>query len=130
MNQNVRENTSEALTLTLCLQEDSILISKAVLGILGSPKQIQMMINDEQKKLLLQPCSVDDREAVVIPPQPMVQFEMSGHSLLKRIRKLTGWPDSMPRVVRGDYLSKYHAIVFDLSTAKLARLQKVSDNQN
>lgn len=111
------------LMLTLCLEEDSILVSNAIMGALGQPKQIQMLINDDQKKLLIQACSTDDREAVVIPHSTVLQFEMSGHSLLKRIRKLTGWMDNNPRVIYGTYVSQHDVIVFDLMSAQLARLQ-------
>ena len=120
MNHNAPEGVP--LVLTLCLEQDSILVSSAVLGALGFPRQIQMMINDEQKKLLLQSCSVEDREAVVVSKPEDGQFEMSGHSLIKRIRKLTGWADMMPRVLQGDYISQYHAIVFDLTKSRIARL--------
>ena len=103
--------------LTLCLNDDSILVSRAVLEALDCPRQIQMMINDEQRMLLLQPCTVESREAIVVRPDAEMQFEMSGHSLLKRVRRLTGWADSAPRVVFGNYISSHHAVVFDLSTA-------------
>ena len=35
---------NEPLMLTLCLEEDSILISKAILETLEHPKQVQMLI--------------------------------------------------------------------------------------
>ncbi len=113
----------EPLMLTLCLEEDSILVSKAILETLEHPKQVQMLINEERKMLLLQACTVDDREAVVIPPDVMMQFEMSGHALLRRIRRLTGWSDNRPRVIYGNYIPGHHAIVFDLQTAQPAKLQ-------
>ena len=52
----------EPLTLTLCLNEDSILVSRAILEALEHPRQVQMLINEERKMLLLQACTVDDRE--------------------------------------------------------------------
>ena len=110
----------EPLTLTLCLEEDSILVSRAILEALEHPKQVQMLINDERRMLLLQACSTEDREAVVVPPLAMQHFEMSGHSLLKRIRKITSWTDSRPRVVCGNYIPMHHAIVFDLCRAEPA----------
>ena len=106
------------LTLTLCLEEDSILLSEAVLEALGHPRQVQMLINQEQQMLLLQACTVDDREAIVIPPLTMEHFEMSGHFLLRRIRRLTGWTDYYPRVVYGSFIPTHCAIVFDLRTAQ------------
>ena len=113
----------EPLMLTLCLEEDSILVSKAILDALEQPRQVQMLINEERQMLLLQSCTVDDREAIVIPSVPMMQFEMSGHSLLKRIRKLTGWTDERPRVIYGNYIPMHKAIVFDLRSAQIAQLQ-------
>ena len=113
----------EPLMLTLCLEEDSILVSKAILETLEHPKQVQMLINEEQQKLLLQACTVDDREAIVIPPMTLEHFEMSGQALLRRIRRLTGWTDDRPRVVYGSYLPSHCAIVFDLHTARLSPVQ-------
>ncbi len=115
--------TQEPLYLTLSLEEESILVGADVLGVLGWPRQIQMMINDEQKKLLIQACTVDDREAVVVPPQPVLHFAVSGHTVLKRIRKITGWKDSLPRRVAGYQIPEHYAIVFDLMTAEPADLE-------
>lgn len=115
------------LMLTLCLDEDSILLGESVLEALGHPRQVQMLINEERGMLLLQACTVDDREAIVIPPMTLEHFEMSGHALLRRIRRLTGWADDRPRVVFGSYLPTHCAIVFDLSTAQLSPLQMPLD---
>ena len=117
----------EPLMLTLCLEEDSILVSRAILETLQHPKQVQMLINEERQMLLLQACTVDDREAVVIPPDTLMQFEMSGHSLLKRLRRLTGWTDDKPRVIYGNFIPSHNAIVFDLHMAQLAKLQMPLD---
>lgn len=113
----------ESLELTLCLEEGSILFNKAVLDTLEHPRQVQMLINEDQQMLLVQACTVDDREAIVIPAANKAQFEMSGQSLLKRIRRLTGWMDDLPRTVFGTYIPSHNAIVFDLMTAQPAGLQ-------
>ena len=89
---------TEPLKLTLCLEEGSILFNKAVLDTLDHPKQVQMLINEDRQMLLVRACTVDDREAIV-PAVTKSEFEMSGHSLLKRIRRLTGWTDEQPRTV-------------------------------
>ena len=117
----------EPLMLTLCLEEGSILVSKAILETLNRPQQVQVLINEERRMLLLQACTVDDREAVVIPNTPMQQFEMSGHALLKRIRRLTGWTDNLPRTVCGNFMPMHNAIVFDLGTAQPAQLRMPLD---
>ena len=121
---------TEPLKLTLCLEEGSILFNKAVLDTLDHPKQVQMLINEERQMLLVQACTVDDREAIVIPAVTKSEFEMSGHSLLKRIRRLTGWTDEIPRTVFGTYIPSHNAIVFDLMTAQPADLQLPLDGGN
>ena len=116
------------LTLTLCLDEDSILLGEPVLEALGHPRQVQMLINEERQMLLLQACTVNDREAIVIPPMTLEHFEMSGHALLKRIRRLAGWTDNRPRVVYGSFIPTHCAIVFDLHSAQLSPLQMPLDD--
>ena len=127
MNEYTNYTGTEPLTLTLCLDENSILVSRAILEALEHPKQIQMLINDERKMLLLKACTIDEREAVVIPPEIQLQFEMSGHSLLKRVRRLTGWTDNTPRAICGSFLPAHQAIVFDLTAAQPTELHMPTD---
>lgn len=112
----------EPLTLTLCLEEDSILLNLAVLDALQHPRQVQMLINEEKQMLLVQACTVEDREAIVVPSMSLPQFEMSGHSLLKRIRRMISWMDERPWVIYGTYIAAHNAIVFDLNNAQPALL--------
>ena len=117
----------EPLILTLCLEEDSILLNQAVLDALQHPRQVQMLINEEKQMLLVQACTVDDRQAIVIPALSLPQFEMSGHSLLRRIRRLVSWMDERPWMVYGTYIPSHNAIVFDLNSAQPAMLHMPQD---
>ena len=114
------KNKNEELAVVLDLKEDSIYVGQEVLEALGAPRQIQMMINPQQKKILIQACTVEDRDAIVVPPQPMLFFEMSGQSLLKRIKKITSWSDDQSQILYGERVPGYTAIVFDLMTAEAA----------
>jgi len=114
---------NNTLVMTLCPEEKSILLNKTVLDQLGQPRQVQLLINEEQGMLLLKACSVEDREAVVIPPLPPEQFEVSGPSLLKRLRRLTGWPDNRPRQITGFPIPSHNAIAFDLRNAVPVQLK-------
>lgn len=115
---------NDQLTLTLCLQDGSILISNAVIAELNRPRHIQMLINEEKKMLLIQACSIEDREAVVIPISDKLQFEVSGRQLLKRIRRITGWTDDEPRIMIGSPLPQYGAMLFNLQEAEPVALQR------
>ena len=70
-----------------------------------------------------QVCSVEDREAVVVPQLPPDQFEVSGASLLKRIRRLMGWNDNCPRQIMGFAIPEHYAIAFDLQNAVPVQLK-------
>ena len=125
----------EPMMLTLCLGEDSILVSRPILEALNSPKQVQMLINEEQQTLLLQPCGMYDREARVVQSPPVAgnpyysagDFEVSGHTLLRRIKNMTGWADDRPRVIYGKHYPSHNVMVFDLKTAQISRLQMPLD---
>ena len=80
------------------------------------------MINREEKILLLRACTIDDLQAVVIPEEHVAQFEISGRSLLKSIRRLVGWEDELPRVCRGKYLPAHQAVLFRLPEAQAVSL--------
>ena len=126
MNEMLAARKVEPLVMTLCPEEESILLNKAVLEQLEHPRQVQLLINEEQGMLLLKTCSIGDREAVVIPQFLSEQFEVSGASLLKRLRRLTGWTDDYPRQIQGIAIPEHHAIAFDLQTAVRVQLKPSS----
>ena len=109
---------SAPIILTLNLLEDSIMLNEGVLEALDRPRQVQIMINSEEKMLLLRACTVDDQQAVVVPEERTVRFEISGRSLLKKIRQMVGWDDDCPRLCYGEYLPAHQAIRFNLMEAE------------
>ena len=109
---------SKEILLTLDQYEGSILLNEGVLDALDWPKHIQIYINTNEKMLLLKACSVDDQQAVVMPEERTIQFEISGRSLIKKIKHLVGWTDGNPRVCRGEYLPAHQAILFRLTEAE------------
>lgn len=110
------------IILTLNLLEDSILLNEGVLAALDWPRQVQILINKDEKMLLLRACTIDDQQAVVVPEERAMQFEISGRSLLRKIRRMVGWEDDRPRMCYGDYLPAHQAIRFDLKSAQAVDL--------
>ena len=106
------------MILTLNLLEDSILLNEGVLSALDWPRQIQILINRDEKMLLLRACGIDDRQAVVMPQEHILQFEISGRTLLRRIRRMVGWDDDAPRLCCGEYLPAFQAVRFNLALAE------------
>ncbi len=110
------------IILTLNLMEDSILLNEGVLDALDWPRQVQLMINQDAKMLLLRACTIEDKQAVVVPSDRVEQFEISGRSLLRKIRRLVGWNDDCPRLCYGEYLPAHQAIRFNLMDAEAVDL--------
>ena len=110
------------IILKLNLMEDSILLNEGVLHALDWPRQVQLMINQDAKMLLLRACTIEDKQAVVIPSDRVEQFEISGRSLLRKIRRLVGWNDDCPRLCYGEYLPAHQAIRFNLMDAEAVDL--------
>ena len=108
----------EPLTLTLCFQDDLVLLNASIIEILEHPKQVQILINDEEKMLALRVCSVEDPQAIVLPKGMTQEVEIGGRVLLKKIKKLTGWSDDQTRVLYGDYMPSHQAVRFRLMEAE------------
>ena len=81
---------NEALMLTLCMEENTLLISNGVLGQLGSPPMIQIRISESDRSLLVQPCEYGTRGAIVVPDRQMYQLETPADTLMRHIRRITG----------------------------------------
>ena len=114
---------NDSLILTLCLQENTLLISNAVIEQLGSPSLIQIRMNEADKSLLITPCEYGIRGAVVVPDNHMYQLEMPDRSLIRRIQRITEWQDDNPRVLYGVFIPQHNAIYFSLDIAQYAILQ-------
>ncbi len=66
------------------------------------------------------PCEVNDKYAVVMPDERVLEFEISGRTLIKRIREITHWEGNTPRMCYGEYMPMHQAVIFDLTrTEKL-----------
>ena len=114
---------NDSLILTLCLRENTLLISNAIIEQLGSPSLIQIKMNEADKSLLINPCEYGTRGAVVVPDNHQYQLEMPGWSLIRRIQRITEWQDDNPRVLYGVFIPQHNAIYFSLDTAQYAILQ-------
>ncbi len=123
----MENETNEILLLTLCMKNETVLISREVLEALENPKHIQVLVNIEKKKLLLQSCEITDKHAIVVPDDTMDSFPMSGPVLLKGLYKAMEWVDDETRVVCGEPVTDRPAVLFDLGQAHPATLQSPLD---
>ena len=108
------------MILTLDMKDDLFILDETTLNVLGRPRQVQLLINTQQRKLVLRACSTEDDEAIFLPSAPVISTEISGRRLLQNIRTNMGWSDKSTRVCTGTYLANHKAVCFDLSRARLA----------
>ncbi len=106
------------MILTFNLKDGSLLLNEGILDVLDWPAQIQIMFNSTAKKILLMPCMMNAKDAVVMPNERVEEFEISGRSLMKKIRNLVKWEGNDPRMCYGEYYPMHQAILFDLTKAE------------
>lgn len=115
MTQPLTKNSQ--LLLTMNFHDETMMLNEGILEALGRPRQVQILLNDESKRLLLRPCEVDSNQAIVIPSGSVLQVELGGRQLLRRIRRLAGWETEQPRICVGESIQEYQAVFFDLTRA-------------
>ena len=76
------------MILTLDMQNDLFVLDDATLDALGRPRQVQLLINTQKRKLVLRACSTEDDEAIFLPASPVISTEISGRKLLQNIRSV------------------------------------------
>ena len=112
------------IILTLNIPEDSILLNEGLLEALDWPRQVQILINEDEHMLILRSCSIDDRQAVIVPEESTVQCEIGSRSFLRRIRHMLGWTDKCPRLCYGEYMPAHQAVRFNLDEAEPMEIQQ------
>jgi hypothetical protein len=108
------------MVLTLDLKHDLFILDEATLDALNRPRQVQLLINTQQRKLVLRACSTEDAEAIFLPETPIISTEISGKKLLQNIRNNMGWEDKETRICPGTFLPNHKAVCFDLNLVRLA----------
>ena len=117
------------LLLTLNFHDSSMMLNEGILDALGRPRQVQILLNEELKRLLMRPCELDSKQAVVIPAEHVMQVEIGGRSLLKKIRRIAGWETEQPRICVGAAIPDYQAVCFELDDAIIVNVPHGGNEQ-
>ena len=117
MNAYNGQGRDTGLLLTLNFKDSTVMLNEGILDVLGRPRQVQVMLNEEMKRLLMRPCELDSAQAVVIPAEHVIQVEIGARSLLRRIRRIAGWDTEKPRICIGSLIPDYQAVCFELDDA-------------
>ena len=93
-------------------------LDEEILETLGRPKQVQLLINEERKMLLIRACDIDAQQAVVVPDKPNITLEIGASSFLKKIDRLMKWEHYEKHLCRGEYLPTQQVILFNLNNSR------------
>ena len=106
------------------LNDGKVQVNTACIRKMADVDYIQILINRDEKMLLLRACTIDDHEAVVVTDEHTLQMEISGKSFLKKLCQLLSWDDNTPRMCYGEYIPAHRALRFDLRFAQPLSVEK------
>lgn len=107
------------IKLSFDLKEGLFTLNEGTIEALGRPRQVQLLINMQEKMLVLRACGTEDKQAVVLPPKNIVSTEISGRSIMKQIKQKMNWNDDCSRECEGVCYPTLRAVSFDLSKVKI-----------
>lgn len=110
------------LLLAINAKDNTLIVSKETLEALGCPEYVQLHMNEKNRTLALAACTMEDRQALVVNTGHYMMYEIGAFSLIRRIRRLSGWEDEKSRVAFGVHLPEHNAVVFSLSSLQPAVL--------
>ena len=58
-----------------------------------------------------------DAEAVVVPLDPVMRYEIGAKYLLRKMKKAAAWEDDSPRICEGEYIPSHQVVLFNLLNA-------------
>ncbi len=111
----------DELILGLDFSEQTLVLSDSIIEALGHPEYIQLCLDEEKCHLMIRACGKEETQAIVLEPGTV---EISGRSVMKKVKQLLSWSDDPPRLAYGVSLPAYNAVLFDLRDAEPAAYDK------
>ena len=124
------QSAAAPIILVVNIDEATLYLSDGALSAISWPQQLQIMINDETRSLLVRPCSADDAQAFEVPGSLEAPLEISERSIIRRIRACLGQDlvgkkknarKGQPLTLLscyGERITSPQAVVFNLSELK------------
>ena len=107
------------IILSLDLREGLFTLNEGTIEALGRPRQVQILINMQEKMLVLRACGTEDIEAVVLRSDKTIATERGGRSIKKKIKQKMNWNDDRARECIGVCYPEIKAVCFDLSKVRI-----------
>ena len=111
----------DELILGFDFAERTLILSDSIIEALGHPEYVQLCLDEENCHLMIRVCEKEEAQAIVLEPGIT---EISGRSVMKKVKQLLRWDDDPPRLAYGVLLPTYNAVLFDLRDAEMAAYDK------
>lgn len=110
------------IAITFCYRRGRTVIFKSVISALGNPDYIRMLINPEEKVVIVQICDKRERNVIEVPRnlnKDGVSFGINSVALLESMTKLMGWSKSLTYRAKGELQIESGFVVFFLEKAEV-----------
>lgn len=110
------------IAITFCYRRGRTVIFKSVISALGNPDYIRMLINPEEKVVIVQACDKRERNAIEVPrnlSKDGVTFGINSVALLESMTKLMEWSRLLTYRVKGELQIDSGFVVFLLEKAEV-----------
>ena len=111
----------DELILGFDFTERTLVLSESIIEALGHPEYVQLCLDEERCYLMIRACDKEEAQAIVLEPGTA---EISGRSVMKKLKQLLSWSDDPPMLAYGVLLPTYNAVLFDLRDAEPAAYDK------
>ena len=85
------------IILNLDLREGLFTLNEGTIEALGRPRQVQILINMQEKMLVLRACGTEDIEAVVLPSEKTMATAIGARSIMEQIKQKMNWTSPRKR---------------------------------
>ena len=105
-------------SISLCFNEGCISVGRDVIRVLGEPRYISILKNDEKKTLLIIPCGEHDPLSFKVPEDLLrvknKKFRIYSLQFIEDIREMYGFTDVSLIRLSGVYDGSMKSVVFEL----------------
>lgn len=115
-------HSSLPFAITFCYRRGRAVIFKSVITALGNPDYIRMLINPEERVVIVQVCDKRERNAIEVPRnlcKDGVTFLINSVAFLESLTKLMNWSRQLTYRVKGELRTESSFMLFLLDEAEI-----------
>lgn len=120
MAQDSRNSNEVKYNISLNYRAGTVRVHKKAVDVLGVPKFVQFLINQEARILYMRGINSRDNNCLEVPSaefRKRNQYTLHGRYFIKKISELANWSLDCPYIIQGEFFPEHNIIVFKLDEA-------------